>query len=131
MSLLSISDPLQSIDSASVYGAFAMKQFEPSSPVAKKQDNESSRVVRDEIRASLAGSVRSGKINETYIEALKTRAEEQAVNRRALRSRTQVDGMGAKASIDLTALKNGPEAKAPASNSRLETAQESYRANLG
>ena len=119
------------METASVYVALSMRPIETGVPNGQNRNVASERSGRDELRASLAGALRSPEINETYIEKLKARAEEQAANRRAIRSRVQVDAMGAKASIDLTSLKTSPESssRGPGSNAQLEAAQDAYRSN--
>ena len=125
------SDPLPSIEIASVYSAFASRQFEPSTLANEYRSTDKARAVPDELRASLAGSLRSPEINQAYIERLKAQAEEQAINRRAMRTRSQVDAIGSKASLDLTALKNSPEATTATTNGPLDAVLDAYRANLG
>lgn len=130
---MATNDPFPSIETASVYVALSMRPIETGTATGQNRNAASERTGRDEIRASLAGALRSPEITETYIEKLKARAEEQAANRRALRSRVQVDGMGAKASIDLTALKTSPESTAAnaGQNAQIEAARDAYRSNSG
>ena len=125
------SDPLPSIEMASVYSAFASRQFETQTLANADRSTGTDRSVPDELRASLAGSLRSPQINQAYIEKLKAQAEEQAVNRRALRTRSQVDGMGSKASLDLTTLRTSHEGGHPPANGQLSTVLDAYRANFG
>ncbi len=125
------SDPLPSIELASIYSAYASRQFQPPTLANENRSTGTDRSVPDELRASLAGSLRSPQINQAYIEKLKAQAEEQAVNRRALRTRTQFDGMGAKASLDLTILKTSQEGGHPPTNGQLDAVMDAYRANFG
>ena len=125
------SDPLPSIEMASVYSAFASRQFETQTVLNENRSTGTERSVPDELRASLAGSLRSPQINQAYIEKLKAQAEEQAVNRRALRTRSLVDAMGSKASLDLTTLRTSHEGGHPPANGQLSTVLDAYRANFG
>ncbi|MBO0664458.1 hypothetical protein LQ948_17975 [Jiella sp. MQZ9-1] len=53
----------------------------------------------DELRASLAGSLRSPLINEAYIEKLKAMAEERAANARTLSNRASLGDASARAAM--------------------------------
>ncbi|TFF18766.1 hypothetical protein E3C22_21335 [Jiella endophytica] len=104
------------------------------SPAAFSPSARSAAPVPEELRASLAGAARSPEITQAYIEELKARAEERAANSRAIRTRMQLEGQAAEASIVMvTAVtsSDGGEATVEASTGSVSVAvaQAAYRSD--
>ena len=128
-------------NSMPIYGAVS-RQLEASGTTQQAisgsdspAEGTSGRKIGDEIRASLAGSVRSHQINEAYIETLKARAEERAAMSRASGNRSRIGGLAAAAALPTDTDNAGAEIADRMMNSRvsgsLAAAQTAYRSHNG
>ncbi|WP_233719011.1 hypothetical protein [Jiella avicenniae] len=105
----------------------------PATPAARTL-----RQIPEELRASLAGSLRSPTINEAFIEQLMAKAAERAEHSRALRSRTTIDAYAAQAAISSMAASDGSGeamsatvSQAPPASAALSAVREAYRSDGG